>query len=128
MKYSREIFFVCSAILDNGDLITKSIQASTIVEASAIFNREYLKDPKIILGPFVKLKQIQVESVPVQSLKFTNNKFRKAEYDGWLVNAFSLIEPNDSAYLIFLKRLDNKKIPMPKGTIIKPLSDLKFIL
>ena len=126
MKYSREIFFVCSAILDNGELVTKSIQSNTLLEASSIFNKEYFKDPKIILGPFVKLKQANIE--PVRSLQFTNNKFRKAEYDGWLVNAFSLVEPNDSAYLIFIKRLDDKKIAMPKGTIIKPLSDLKFIL
>jgi hypothetical protein len=38
-----------------------------------------------------------------------------------------LTEPADHAYLVFIKRADDKKIPFPKGTITAPIHDLRFI-
>jgi hypothetical protein len=38
----------------------------------------------------------------------------------------ALTASTKEAYIIFLKRLDDKTIPMPKGTIIVPISDLRF--
>ena len=43
-----------------------------------------------------------------------------------IVNAMFLKEPESHAFLVFIKRIDDKKIPFPKGTIVVPISDLRF--
>jgi hypothetical protein len=76
------------------------------------------------MGPFYKKRAQVLESTRV--LKFTNQT-KRAQYNDWLVNAFILKEPVDQAYLVFIKRLDDKKLPTPKGTITVPVSELRFI-
>jgi hypothetical protein len=120
----REIFFVCSSISSAGELISQIIPGKTPAEASALFLDQNQVSAQKVLGPFYKKKTQILETT--RSLQFASPKFKKAEYNGWLVNAFMLVEPVDQAYLIFLKRIDNKKIPIPKGTIIAPIFDLRF--
>jgi len=43
------------------------------------------------------------------------------------VNAIFLQEPENYAYLIFIKRTDDKTIPRPKGAITVPISELRFV-
>jgi hypothetical protein len=59
-------------------------------------------------------------------LKFSNQT-KKAIYNDWLVDAFLLQEPENQAYLVFIKRVDDKKLPSPKGTITVPITDLRFV-
>lgn len=80
--------------------------------------------PKEILGPFYKKRAQVIENT--RSLKFSNQT-KKAVYNDWMVNAFLLKEPENQAYLVFIKRVDDKKLPIPKGTITVPISDLRFI-
>lgn len=123
-RHTREIVFVCSSISNKGELISHIIPGKTPAEASALFLEQNHLDAQKVLGPFYKKKTQILETT--RSLQFASSKFKKAEYNGWLVNAFMLVEPADQAYLIFLKRIDDKKIPMPKGTIIIPISDLRI--
>jgi hypothetical protein len=60
-----------------------------------------------------------------QALRFTD-QVRKAEYQGWLVNASYLAYPKDHAFLLFVRRLDGKKQVAPKGTTIVPIKELKL--
>jgi hypothetical protein len=121
-RKKRPIYFICSTIVNN-DLISEAVIAETSTEATDLFFNKFQAKPRIIHGPFYKKKMEQV--IVSTPFKITN-QVKKAHYNGWLVNAFILKEPENSALLIFLQRLDDKKIPSPKGTIIVPISDLKF--
>jgi len=120
----RPVVFVCAAISEQGNLLTKVIAASSQDEAGKIFSEHYGVSAQEVLGPFFK-KRHQVLEV-TRELKFTNQS-KKAVYNGWLVNAFLLKEPENQAYLVFIKREDGKPLPIPKGNITVPLSDLRFI-
>ena len=122
-RHARQIFYVCSCIKD-GELVSVMIAAKSPDEAHSVFLQQYSVAAKTVLGPFYK-KKSQVLEV-TRSLKFTN-KVKKATYNGWLVNAMTLSDPPDQAYLVFIKRVDDKKVPTPKGTIVVPFSDLRFI-
>ena len=122
-KGARQIVFVCSAISPNGDLLSKIIPASTIEEASNLFFEQQNISAKEVLGPFYKKRVGVLENTRV--IKFSNET-KKAIYNDWLVNAMLLKFPENQAYLIFIKRVDDKKVPPPKGTIIVPISELRF--
>jgi len=116
--------FVCATVTKDGDLITEVISANSPEEATQKFQEKFSEDPKSILGPFFKKKAQVLENT--RRLKFTNQN-KKAIYNEWIVNAFMLKEPENQAYLVFIKRVDDKKMPLPKGTITVPVSDLRFI-
>jgi hypothetical protein len=107
----------------DGNLVSIMIVAKSPDEARSIFLQQHSVAAQIVLGPFYK-KKTQVLEV-TRSLHF-KNQFRRATYNGWLVNAHPLLEPEDQAYLLFIKRIDDKKMPTPKGTIVVPISDLRF--
>ena len=121
---ARPTVFVCAAVTKAGDLITKVIQATTHDEASKLFNEHFTIEPREVMGPFFKKRAQVIESTRV--LKFSNET-KQAVYNDWLVNAFMLKEPENQAYLVFIKRTDDKKVPTPKGTITVPISDLRFL-
>jgi hypothetical protein len=123
-RHAREIVFVCSSVSDKGELISQIIPGKTPSEASSKFKDQNDVIAQTILGPFYKKKAQVLETT--RSLQFATGQFRKAEYNGWLVNAFELAGGANEAYIIFLNRVDDKKIPTPKGTVIVPLSDLRF--
>lgn len=123
-KGPRATIFVCVAIDDNQNLITKIINSSSEKEAIDLFTVKFNMSPQEVLGPFFKKRAKIIEEKT--SLKFSNQT-KKAIYNDWFVNAFLLIEPIDHAFLVFIKRTDNKKVPSPKGTITVPISELKFI-
>ena len=119
----RQTFFVCAAISMDGKLLTRIIAAETPKEASELFLQETIIQAKEVLGPFFKKRTQIIENTRV--LKFTAQQ-KRAIYDNWIVDAFMLQEPVDQAYLVFIKRVDGKKLPPPKGTITVPISDLRF--
>lgn len=123
-RRTREIVFVCSAVSQTNELISKIVIANTIEEASSKFKDECSVDAKFIFGPFYKKKTQVIETT--RSLQFSSPIFKRAEYNGWNVSAFTLVEPPNHAYLVFNNRVDNKNTPTPKGTIIVPISDLRY--
>jgi hypothetical protein len=123
-KGSRQTVFVCATISVNNELLIRIIPAETPKIASDLFSQEVSLPPKEVLGPFYKKKTQIIENT--RTLKFTNQT-KKAIYNDWMVDAFLLQEPKDQAYLVFIKRVDNKNIPFPKGTITVPISDLRFL-
>ncbi len=118
--------FICSSLL-NGKLISAKISATSLREAEELFYQQFSATSKETYGPFINIKNKMVETKEITTLKFINNKPIKAIYNDWFVNAFLLSEPDKYAYLIFLKRIDDKKISSPKGTFTVPISDLKVI-
>ena len=121
---ARQIFFVCIGMdSSKGEFVSKVIPSDSPKDASTAFHQETQLEAKEVLGPFFKKRAQVVESSRV--LKFTN-QIRKAVYNDWHVNAFILQEPENQAYLVFLKRVDDKKLPTPKGTITVPISELRF--
>jgi hypothetical protein len=123
-RTKRQIVFVCSAIQNDSDLISEIIPASSSQEASKLFEDKFFIKPKNILGPFIKKKAPQIEVNT--SIKFEGLP-KQAIYNGWLVNAFLLKVPENTAFLIFLKPVDSDKTTPPKGTTIIPITDLRFI-
>jgi hypothetical protein len=123
-KGARPTVFVCAGLGSVGELLTKVIPAASPEEASNIFTETFLMQPKEVMGPFYKKRAQVIENT--RNLKFSNET-KKAIYDDWTVNAFILKEPENQAYLVFIKRVDDKKMPAPKGTITVPVSDLRFI-
>lgn len=121
---ARPTVFVCVAITKPGDLITKVITATSHAEAGKLFTEHFTIEPREVMGPFFKKRAQVIESTRV--LKFSNET-KQAVYNDWLVNAFMLKEPENQAYLVFIKRTDDKKVPTPKGTITVPVSDLRFL-
>jgi hypothetical protein len=120
-RTARQIFFVCVG-LNDGELITKIISSTSPGEASQLFLQEFECQPQDVLGPFYKKKTQILETT--RQLKFAN-EVKKMMYNDWIVNAFFLKEPVDQAYLVFIGRVDGKKLPHPKGIITVPVADLK---
>ena len=123
-RHSRPIYFVCCAVSPDGDLIAKNIQATALSDVIEIFKKEFTIAPQQSFGPFYKKRTQVLENT--RELKFTN-ECKKAEYNGWMVNAFFLKMPEDQAYLVFVKRMDGKKLPIPKGAITVPVSELRIL-
>jgi hypothetical protein len=118
------VVFVCIGFCeDKSDFISKVIQAATQNEAASLFFEQTNVKAKTIHGPFRPKRAQVIENT--RTLKFTSQS-KTAEYNGWEVTAFFLKEPEDHAYLIFIKRTDDKKIPLPKGTVVVPISDLRI--
>jgi hypothetical protein len=124
-RVPRPVFFVCSAInIEKTDVISKVIQALSQNEAASLFFEQTGVKATAIHGPFRPKKAQVIENT--RSLKFTNEPPKQAFYNDWEVNAFFLREPEGHSYLIFIKRIDDKKQSPPNGTIIVPISDLRF--
>jgi len=124
IKGVRPTVYVCSSITDSGELVNKILSASSKDEASTLFAEQTSLKAKEILGPFLKKRVKVLDKTRV--LKFSTQT-KKAIYDDWLVNAFLLKEPENQAYLVFIKRTDGKKATIPNGTVIVPISDLRFV-
>lgn len=122
---NKQNVFVCVGLSYDYNIISKVIEAETIEDASIIYEKNYNIKPQNILGPFTK-KRSQVSEV-TSVIKFSSDKFSKAIYNDWAVNAFVLDDPINHAYLVFTHHLYNKKQAIPKGTVVVPISQLRFI-
>jgi hypothetical protein len=122
----RPVVFVCVAVNPDKpeDPISIPVQAVSQAEAAILFLEKTKLKARNIHGPYLP-KRAQVMK-NTRTLKFTNEQ-KRAIYDGWEVNAMFLKEPENHAYLLLLRRVDGKKQQQPKGTIIVPVSDLRFI-
>jgi hypothetical protein len=118
---------VCSSLTAAGELISRVVLANTGEEAGTQFQKETEVAAKEIFGPFFKKKEKPIETTTNSiNIKFSNQT-KRAIYNDWEVNAFLLEEPKDHAYLIFIKKTDGKKAPVPKGTVVVPLTELRII-
>jgi hypothetical protein len=121
----RPVVFVCIGSHENaGDFVSKVIQAVSQDEAASLFFEITSLKAKTVHGPFRPKRAQVIENT--RTLKFSDRKQEKALYNEWEVNVLFLKEPENHAYLLFIKRVDGKKQPAPKGTIVVPLSDLRF--
>lgn len=119
----RQIYFACAALTENKDLIFKTIPAFSVNEAIDIFTKDFNIKPLEVQGPFYKKRAQVLENTT--KLLFSNQS-KSAEYNGWKVNAILLKSPENHAFLIFKKRIDEKNIPKPQGTVVVPIYDLRF--
>lgn len=121
----RPTYYVCVGPDPDqpGESVSKQIQATSQAEAAHSFMELTKTKAKKIHGPYL-LKRAQVPE-NTRELKFAQET-HKAIYDNWHVTAMYLKEPENHAYLVLHERVDGQKIPAPKGTIIVPISDLRF--
>ena len=122
-RRARPIFYVCAAV-KQGKLISKILQAASQNEAVSAFEQETSIKPEEVAGPFYKKRTQILETT--RNLKFSGET-KKAIFNDWEVNAILLKEPENHAYLVFNRRVDGKKQPAPKGTVVVPVFDLRFI-
>lgn len=122
-RRSRPTIFVCAAMAD-GQVVIRMILAESIQQASNLFLEQTQVAVQEVLGPFYKKKTQVIEST--RSLKFLGQT-KPAVYNDWRVDAFLLQEPENHAYLVFIRRVDDKKATVPQGTIVVPISQLRFI-
>lgn len=122
----RPVVFVCVGIDPNkpNDPVSKQITAASQNEAASLFLEMTKVKAKAIHGPY-RMKRAQVME-NTRNLRFTDQS-KKAIYNDWEVTAFWLKEPENHAYLIFHKRVDDQKQPKPQGTIVVPVSDLRIL-
>ncbi len=121
----RPVVFVCIGVGNNTEtFVSKVIQAVSQDEAASLFLEQTNVKAKTIHGPFRPKRAQVIENT--RTLKFSDKKQEKAVYNDWEVNVLFLKEPENHAYLLFIKRVDGKKQPAPKGTIIVPVSNLRF--
>ena len=115
MKMIKETVFVCS-VIKNGELISKTITASSLDEVKKIFETEYSIEPKNISGPFYYRKSNVIKKNT--EIKFQPGNSKKAVYKGWRITAMPLETPPNSAFIFFDQRIDGQKMPKPDTTII----------
>jgi len=122
----RPVIFVCVGMNNKGDdFISRIIKANSQSEASSLFFEQNGIEAKSIHGPF-RPKRVQIIENN-RTLLFADKPQQKAIYNDWEVMALYLKEPANSAYLLFNKRVDGKKMSPPKGTVIVSISDLRII-
>lgn len=122
-KGPRPIEYVCCAAVD-GKSVSKSLQATTSEEAIKLFEAEFKVQPDNVHGPYHRKREGILDNS--REIEFSDVK-KKAVYRDWHVLASYLKYPKDSAYLLFDKRVDGKKVPKPVGTFIVKLEELKEI-
>ena len=122
----RPVVYVCVGVdLEKPeDPVVKQITATSQGEAASFFFEKTGTKAKTICGPYRPKREQVIENT--RTLKFTNEQ-KRAIYNDWEVNACFLKEPENHAYILFLKRVDGKQQPQPKGTIVVPVSDLRFL-
>lgn len=119
----RQIIYVCSAF-HNQMLLSHTVEAINDEDAMKKFEEKYGAKAQIINGPFFRKRSFGLPNA--QNIKFAG-KSVEAIYNEWLVSALLLKEPVNCAYLLFDKRVDNKKLPKPAGTFIVKLDDIRII-
>lgn len=117
----RQIVYVCSGIANN-KLVSHTVEAVSTTEAVSLFEVEYNAKAQSVHGPFYP-KRIGVLD-NTRNIQFSGQS-EIATYNGWIVNALHLKDPENCAYLLFDRRADNKKMPKPIGTFIVKLDDLR---
>lgn len=122
MRTSKPKVFICLGLLE-GKIVAEPILIVSADEAKEQYINRYGVAPEKVLGPYLNPKKIEHEKI----LRFVSHQSQKAMYNDWLVNAFLLHDPPDHAYLIFVKKIDDVSAVPPKGTIIVPIQDLRFI-
>lgn len=122
-KGARQTYFVCAAIVEN-KLTTRTVPATSPDEASKAFSDLFSQLPQDVVGPFFKKREQVMEKT--RNLKFSD-QCKKAIYNDWMVSAILLHEPENQAFLSFIKRIDGRKMPPPKGIITVPVSELRFV-
>ncbi len=120
----RPVVFICAGIdQDKVDVVSKEITAASPKEAASLFFELTKIKAKNIHGPYRRKRAQVLENT--RNMRF-GDQSKKAIYNDWEVTAFYLKEPENHAYLIFQRRVDGSNQPAPKGTVIVPISDLRF--
>lgn len=120
----RPVVFICGAIHpEKMKIESKQIQASSQEEAISLFFEMTGLKVEVIHGPLRPKRKQVLENT--RELVFANEQ-KRTVYNGCEVNAIFLKKPENCALVIFLKRVDGQKTPLPKGNMVVPLSELTF--
>lgn len=120
-KGPRPTVYFCASAVDN-KIISKMIEADNSEIAIKTFEVETGIKVQVIHGPcFMKRAGILDNT---RDIKFAGSS-KRCIYKDWVVNALLLKNPENSAYLLFDKRVDEKKMPKPTGTFVVHLDELR---
>ena len=122
-RAERDKLYVCSGVSPEGVLVSKSIPASSKQEAKLSYHSDNGFPLSQIVGPLPNRKQ---KSLNLKSFKLLDNKCRVGIYGKWVVNSFSIVDPENYEMIVFIKRLDNSKKNVPNKKMIVPLSDVRI--
>lgn len=122
-KKSKTIEFVCCGSYDN-NLISKSIQSATPEEASILFEKEFSVKPTNVHGPFYRKRAAAEVIDNSREIQFSGKRI-KGIYREWFIVGSILKVPQNSALLLFDKRVDGKAVAKPQGTIIVKIEEIQ---
>lgn len=120
-KGPRPTVYVCIAVLEN-KIISRMIESANSEDAMKNFEIENEIKAQIVHGPFF-MKRVGVLD-NTREIKFTGTS-KRGIYKDWIVNALFLKDPENSAYLLFDKRVDGRKMPKPTGTFVVHIDELR---
>jgi hypothetical protein len=112
----REIVFVCAAIKDN-NLIQEEIVATVLEEAYDIFEKNYNIKPQIVQGPYYRKKLGKLNKDFDIRFKFGENLH--GIYDGWEITAMPLINPANSVFVLFDRRVNGELMKKPQSIVLR---------
>lgn len=120
-KGPRTTVYVCCALSEN-KIISKTVEADNSEEAMNTFEIDNGVKAQIIHGPFFQKRAGVLDNT--REIKFTGTS-KRGIYKDWIVNALLLKDPVNSAYLLFDKRVDGRKMPKPTGTFVIQVDELR---
>lgn len=115
----KPVYYILNVIKD-GQLISQKIEAQSLDEAMALFEKEYGVRAQVFHGPFAYRRD---RSLGTKEIIFSNKSI-SAIYNNWKVKAILLQSPPDCVFLLFQERIDGKKVSRPQGTFIVKREDL----
>jgi hypothetical protein len=118
----KDVVFVCAAVKD-GTLLSDMLAAQTPAAAKQKFEEMYKLSPQSIFGPFFpKLTRVIKRNTEI---KFQTGTPKRATYRDWIVSAMPLVNPANSAFILFDSRIDKQKVKKPDATVVR-LEEIKF--
>lgn len=118
----RSEYYICISLDYQNKIIAEDISAASPKEAASYFFEKFKITPEKIMGPYFK-KKVRVNDIPIEF----NGPSKQAVYDGWIVNAFPVKNPENHAFLLFIRREDGIAKQQPKEKKIVPTSDLRYL-
>lgn len=120
-KGPRQTVYVCCSVID-GKLISKMIESDNSEDAMLVFFKDNNVKAQVVHGPFFIKRAGVMDNT--REVVFSGSS-KRAIYKEWHVNALLLKDPENSAYLLFDRRVDGKKIPKPTGTFVVHVDELR---
>ena len=120
-RTAKTVEYVCCGLKSNV-CISRAIATNSMESAERIFQEETGVAATSIHGPFFRKRARPLDNQ--MSVVYVGKSF-KGKYGGWHVMAIPLSGPGERVQLFFDRRVDEKKVVKPVGTIIVSKEEIK---